>query len=688
MHPGQMKRLLRHGVSLLAPAGTRRRRLLQRGMAWLSEDRIAPVDVFETYALNRLLKKCHTAPLDGSQSDAAASELGAARFALALLWKEPEIRRRFPAAIFQGSTGAYCRWLCGPGAAHFRLSPQAVEHIQAAFARRMGERVRFIYDCEGLRARFPLALLPAAQRPFLKWLLTEGRAQHGLRDEEIYWFLFECATDPHQGLSATYLRTPAWQQRFPLALTVFGQDEFLSWFGSHYRIRADWLCKIDLSETLHPVDQLRVYHSVTTAAQAVAPRAFAAREDTDRLVNWLRQHEQQTRRLGASWWAKLRRGLEEGLADRPGINVVACFCHPSGIQEAAFSAVEALQGVGFRASCRDVPLNWPTSLPERSDYLGMELFPRTVLMVAGIPDLSVLYSNCGLGARPRVGRIAIAYWELETVVPPAWARDALGLEEVWAPTRFIAQALRKSLPVPVVDMLPGLRPPEPADLRPEHFGLAADRYLFLFMFAMCSTMERKNPLGLIRAFREAFDRNDRVALAIKVARGECNPTGLAQLKKESDAAGVTLINRTTSRAETWALMNACDCYVSLHRSEGFGLTMAEAMLMGKPVIATGYSGNLDFMTPDTSLLVDYERVPIASDLPPYPRGAIWAEPSVDQAADWMRWVYQHPHEARALGQRARRHASQLLSLEAAGRRMHQRLHALELKGQRCASVQA
>jgi len=501
-----------------------------------------------------------------------------------------------------------------------------------------------------------------------------------LQDEEICWFLFECATDPHKGLCATYLRTPAWQERFPLALTVFGQDEFLSWFRSHYRIKADWLGGIDLSDRLHPVDQLRLFHSVTPAAQAVAPRAFANREDTNRLVKWLRRQfmrdEHRTKGLGAGWWTKLDRGLEEGLADRPGINVVACFCHPSGLQEAALSAVEALRDFGFRTSCRDVPFNWPTSMPERSDYLGLEIFPRTLLMTGTVPDLSVIYANSGLGARPGVGRIAIGYWELETV-PPAWIRNAASLEEVWAPTRFVAQAMRKSLPVPVIDMLPGVRPVQPADLGREDFGLATDRYLFLFMFAMCSLMERKNPLGLIRAFRQAFARNDRVALAIKVSRGDYNPVDLDRLKRAAEAADVRLINHTMSRVQTAALMNACDCYVSMHRCEGFGLTMAEAMLMGKPVIATGYSGNLDFMTADTSLLVDYERVAITLDLPTYPQGSIWAEPSVDQTAQWMRWVYEHPDQARALGHRAREHASVLLSLEVAGRRMQQRLQALE-----------
>ena len=125
--------------------------------------------------------------------------------------------------------------------------------------------------------------------------------------------------------------------------------------------------------------------------------------------------------------------------------------------------------------------------------------------------------------------------------------------------------------------------------------------------------------------------------------------------------------------DSYALINACDCYVSLHRSEGFGLTMAEAMLMRKPVIATAYSGNLDFMTAENSLLVDYRRVPITADLPHYPKGAEWAEPCVEAAAHWMRWAYEHPQEAGDLGRRAEREAARLLSPQAAGCRMAQRL---------------
>jgi glycosyltransferase involved in cell wall biosynthesis len=193
---------------------------------------------------------------------------------------------------------------------------------------------------------------------------------------------------------------------------------------------------------------------------------------------------------------------------------------------------------------------------------------------------------------------------------------------------------------------------------------------------MCSIMARKNPLGLIRAYRRAFRADDRVGLAIKVSRGSFDPAGLAGLNEAAADAGVTVIDRVMSRQESYALLDCCDCYASLHRSEGFGLTLAEAMLLGKPVLATGYSGNLDFMTPANSLLVGYERVPIREDLPFYRRGAVWAEPSVGQAAEAMRWAYEHPAEARALGGRAREEARRVLSLDAAGRRMAERLRAI------------
>ena len=138
-------------------------------------------------------------------------------------------------------------------------------------------------------------------------------------------------------------------------------------------------------------------------------------------------------------------------------------------------------------------------------------------------------------------------------------------------------------------------------------------------------------------------------------------------------AGVQLRNEVLPRGDLLALMNCCDCYVSLHRSEGLGLGMAETMLMGKPVIATGYSGNLDFMNDGNSYLVKYERKASEVDHPPYPKGSVWAYPDEDHAAELMRYVVEHLEEAKAKGAKAKTDLERDLSPAAYAERLKARL---------------
>src|SRR5262249_1429867 len=158
---------------------------------------------------------------------------------------------------------------------------------------------------------------------------------------------------------------------------------------------------------------------------------------------------------------------------------------------------------------------------------------------------------------------------------------AAWLHELWAPTRFVADALRRDLPLPVFDMLPGIEMP-PADRVPRSaLGLPERDYLFLFAFDMASTAERKNPLAAVAAFPRAFADRPGVALVLKVSRGWVGPEALSQLQQAADGRSVILIDEMMSYERALALTGACDAYVSLHRSEGFGLTMAEAMALGK-----------------------------------------------------------------------------------------------------------
>jgi glycosyltransferase involved in cell wall biosynthesis len=190
---------------------------------------------------------------------------------------------------------------------------------------------------------------------------------------------------------------------------------------------------------------------------------------------------------------------------------------------------------------------------------------------------------------------------------------------------------------------------------------------------MMSVMERKNPKGLIRAFKLAFNSDEPVRLVLKSSFGDRHPEQMQELRAAARGANITIIDDIFSPDEVLSLMDACDVYVSLHRSEGLGLTMAEAMLMGKPVIATAFSGNMDFMNEDNSLLVSYERVKLGDPIPPYDADLEWAEPSVEHAAQYMRRLFNDQKWAREIGERGRLSAQVNLSLEAAGRRIANRL---------------
>jgi glycosyltransferase involved in cell wall biosynthesis len=252
------------------------------------------------------------------------------------------------------------------------------------------------------------------------------------------------------------------------------------------------------------------------------------------------------------------------------------------------------------------------------------------------------------------GKTSIGFWFWET------SRFRLGrhsplafLDEIWVASAYVRDAVAVEVDIPVyVAPLPMDTPPMPTRTRAE-LGLP-DGYLFLYSFNFISGV-RKNPTGVLDAFTRAFAPGEGPSLVLKSVNGrERKPGLLADLEDAArERSDVVVIDRYASDEESPAIIASCDCYVSLHRSEGLGLTMAEAMALGKPVIATGYSGNLEFMNEANSHLVPYELVDVPTTWWAYEPGATWAEPNVDAAAALMRRVWEHPDEARALGVRAR-----------------------------------
>lgn len=270
-------------------------------------------------------------------------------------------------------------------------------------------------------------------------------------------------------------------------------------------------------------------------------------------------------------------------------------------------------------------------------------------------------------------RIGVWAWETDRI-PARWERSYSMIDEIWVNSRYMAENIGAASPVPVMVLPPAVTaPPERPPLR---LGVP-DGFLYLFMFDYLSSVQRKNPVGLVEAFRRAFGDGEGPRLLIKTFNAPHRPTDEEQLLWAiGDRSDIHLVDASLTAAERDAVMSACDCYVSLHRSEGFGLTLAEAMAAGKPVIGTGYSGNLDFMNEHNSFLVNYELTRVGPYARIYPADGTWAEPDLDHAAALLRRVYDDPDGAARIGRQAREDIARTLSEQATGQRMRHRLQQL------------
>jgi glycosyltransferase involved in cell wall biosynthesis len=257
------------------------------------------------------------------------------------------------------------------------------------------------------------------------------------------------------------------------------------------------------------------------------------------------------------------------------------------------------------------------------------------------------------------------------------------VDEIWTPSRFVADgAVKIAAGRPVRVMTPAIPVPTSPPNPRARFGLDPAAFVILFAFDAGSVFERKNPFALVEAVRHAFRRDDRVTPVFKVSNGSAVPDEMSRLRSEVASLGGRTVEGFLPRTDTDALLAACDCYASLHRAEGFGFTLAEAMLLGKPTVATGYSGNLDFMTAENSFPVRHRLVELGHPIGPYPTGAVWAEPDVGHAAELLRHVFEHRDETQAVGLRAKRELESLLDPTVAARRIASRLREIPTRPSR------
>jgi len=244
-------------------------------------------------------------------------------------------------------------------------------------------------------------------------------------------------------------------------------------------------------------------------------------------------------------------------------------------------------------------------------------------------------------------RRTVGYWFWELAHVPLHMRQAISLvDEIWAGSRFVTDAFAAVAPVPVRHVPIPIAEPETSGRGRRDFAALADlgdRPIFLTVFDHLSVTERKNPLGVIEAFRRAFQPDEGPVLVIKTMNGhQRRPNHQRVLAAADGRPDIRVWDETLTRADQMALVAGVDCMLSLHRSEGLGLHLAEAMWLRTPVIATRYSGNLDFMDDENSLLIDYELVHVEHGEGVYPSIATWADPDLDQAAAAMRRIVGDP----------------------------------------------
>ncbi|HVR37929.1 MAG TPA: glycosyltransferase family 4 protein [Thermoanaerobaculia bacterium] len=357
--------------------------------------------------------------------------------------------------------------------------------------------------------------------------------------------------------------------------------------------------------------------------------------------------------------------LRGGTSLPPGLNVVGYTTRATGVGESARLCQKSCEAVALPSDLIDV---------DATDPLAQEAIHRaSVYHVNADMTLHVHHQLPHLFSASAYN-IGVWHWELPEL-PDEWIASAGPLNEIWAPSAFIQSAVSKKVTIPVLHMPHGIEVKDIESCTPEELGVPAGRFTFLSMFDLTSKT-RKNPLGAVVAFRRI---NTPASLLIKTSHAKEFPDRYAALEEQlRGIPNVYVTKRMLSRAQTNGLIAACDAFVSLHHAEGFGLIPAEAMYFGKPVVATGWSGNMDFMDATNSCPIAYELVTLEQTHGPYRAGEQWADPDLDHAAQQMRRLVDDAAFRAQISERAKATMRAQFSPRAAGLRYRARLKFLGL----------
>ncbi|MBU2099449.1 MAG: glycosyltransferase, partial [Gammaproteobacteria bacterium] len=361
----------------------------------------------------------------------------------------------------------------------------------------------------------------------------------------------------------------------------------------------------------------------------------------------------------------------------PGVNLIGYTRAEMGIGEGARSDARALDAADEPFGIICVTSGNPSRMKDLGwQYKEIDHTPYDVTLLHVNPDHALQVIN-ELPSDYFDDHYRIGYWAWELPeIPQDWEKAFLHFDEIWVPSGFVQDAVAMKSPIPVVRIPHSIEINHDTSITRDKLGLPQDPFLFLMMFDTHSRQERKNPYGAIAAFRKAFADNDlSVRLVVKV--NNSSPEALAALREKAGThQNIVFLDKVYNREEVNAIIANCDCFVSLHRSEGFGFGPAEAMALGKVIIATNWSGNIDYMRPDNSIGINYQLVTLEDNFGPYNKGQVWAEPDIEQAAQAMANIAHNKELARSLGKNALKTIMDEFSPKAVGTMMRKRLAAI------------
>jgi glycosyltransferase involved in cell wall biosynthesis len=528
-----------------------------------------------------------------------------------------------------------------------------------------------------LQQKYPLKDLES-RRGFLTWCVCHGRNEYkALAEAEEFWeFIDEKAAslqfppgDPGNAISTYMLLIKDARSDLPFNLSIkAGRSEFIQWYLTHGR------CELGIEDNELPAWQAAYLASDSdiaglTCLQQIVYEARVdlqvAFPDPAKNSDYLRWYESEFRKFPLVRQCRLvsenyqnQTAVSSKLLE--GVNVIGYAYGQLGIGEDARMATKSLISAGIPTTI--VNFKPGDTIPQNdfsmNNYVGDDICFNVSIFCLTALETGRYFAEHGSKHFSRTFNIGYWPWELESW-PAEWEHLFSLVDEAWASSMHTYKSIFSNSNVPVKHMPMAVMIPEASHLKRQDFGLPPDATLFLFSFDLNSTAKRKNPAACVEAFLLAFPlekypATSSVGLVIKAhAPTKKHDEWEELLILRSMDPRIHLIQSTLSKQDLLALYKICDCFISLHRAEGFGRNIAESMLLGTPVITTAYSGNMDYTNGKNSYLVEYQLENLNDGDYPYGHGKFWAEPDIEQASLRMRQVFDDKYRRNSMALKAK-----------------------------------